>query len=146
MNYKTFIQPAQVEWRTFLWSQARLVVAAVALFAGGVPPVLFLFTGSGVYTLLRLAWIISGVASAYLGYRWYKNGQHLFGGKNRNDTVAFLISVISGLNLGWAGLVGTNIGMSIASSRPIFFIVGAIYIWAAYTLQQRWNAYGHKLF
>jgi uncharacterized membrane protein YuzA (DUF378 family) len=146
MNYKNFFQPGQVEMRTFLWSQARLVVAAVALFLGGIPPILLVLNGTIVFGLLKLAWIISGVASAYLGYRWYNNGQRVFGGKDRNDTIAFLVSVISGLNLGWTGLAGINIGMSIASNRVIFFLVGAVYVWAAYTLQQRYNAYGHKLF
>lgn len=146
MDINQFTQPAQMERNSFMWSQARLVIAAVALFAGGVPPVVYLIKGGGVWSLLRICWIISGVASGYLGYRWLNNRQHVFGGKEKYDTIAFLVGVISGLNLGWAGLAGNNIGMSITSNHIVFYIVGALYLLAAYQLQQRFRAHGHKIF
>ncbi len=140
----------QLERYSFLYSQARLLIAAVALFLGGVPVLRFLVRTPSLYgtvgTVLTITWILSGVASAYLLYRWMMNGQRLFGGKAQMDTAAFLVSVVSGINLGLVGLLGRNIGMSIAAGRIVFLIVGVIYIAAAYQLQMRWQATGKKLF
>src|SRR3989344_6701391 len=117
MTTQDFTQPAQLERYSFLWSQARLLIAAVALFIGGVPPVLAYNPIPGLYglvsSLLTLSWIISGVAALYLAYRWNANHQMLFGGKAQRDTIAFFISVVSGINLGLTGVLGNNIGMSI---------------------------------
>ena|SRR3972149_2906698 len=146
MNISNFSQPAQLERNSFLWSEARLVIASVALFAGGVPPITFLFGGGSAWGILKLAWIISGLASAYMGYRWYTGGQRVFGGKDRKDLAAFGVSVISGLNLGWTGLANNNIGMSIASGSLIFIIVGVIYLVSAWHLWGRWKARGEHLF
>ena len=60
--------------------------------------------------------------------------------------IAFFVSVVSGINLGLAGLIGTNIGMQISSNRAIFVLVGLLYVVAAYHLYQRWNANKQKLF
>jgi uncharacterized membrane protein YuzA (DUF378 family) len=148
MNMQEHTQPAALTRYSFVWSEVRLVVAAVALFLGGVPPIYFILPGAGslVTPLLRLAWIISGVASGYLLYRWSQNHQVLFGGKERLDTAALWVSVVSGLNLGLVGLLGTNIGMNILSGRVIFTLVGVIYLAAAYHLYQRWSASGQKVF
>lgn len=147
MNYQGYTQPAQLERYSFLWSQARLVIGALALFIGGVPPVLKFFPGMFAVTwpLLKLSWIISGVASVYLIYRWQTGKQTLFGGKAPVDSAAFLVSVVSGINLGLTGLLGSNIGMSISSSKLMFVLVGLLYLAAAYQLQQRWNQYGKKI-
>jgi uncharacterized membrane protein YuzA (DUF378 family) len=142
-----FSSPAQLERTGFLWSEARLALAALALFLNGVPPAVYLFGYAGpVWSIVKVAWIISGVASAYLLYRWYTGGQKVFGGTARNDVVAFAVSVISGLNLGWTGLTGSNVGMSIASGRVIFVIVGVLYVWAGVHLWRRWKARGEHLF
>jgi hypothetical protein len=147
MNLNQLTTPAGLERNSFLWSEARLGVAAVALFLGGIPPAAyFLGNSSTVWGLLRIAWIVSGLASAYLGYRWLNGGQRVFGGKDQRDTAAFLVSVISGLNLGWTGIAGNNVGMSIASGRMIFAVVGALYLVAAYHLYRRWQAYGERVF
>lgn len=135
-----------MERNSFLWSQARLVIAAVALFLGGVPPVFYLVSGGLVVGLLRIAWLISGIASFYLAYRWFMGGEKVFGGKDRNDTIAFLVSVVSGLNLGWTAISGTNIGMTISSNHVVFFLVAVVYLVSAYYLQMRYNARGNKLF
>ncbi len=140
----------ELERYSFLWSEARLLIGALALFLGGVPPIVLLLGGSAlvgiVALVLKLAWIASGVAAVYLLYRWYGNGMTVFGGKNLKDTLAFGVMVVSGLNLGIVGLIGTNIGMSIASSRPVFIIVGVVYLFCAYYLYQRWKLHGEKLF
>jgi len=147
MDINHLTQPAQLERNSFLWSEARLVIAAVALFLGGVPPVIkFVGYGDGITGILKLCWIISGVASAYLAYRWYTGGQRVFGGKDQKDTGAFLVSVLSGLNLGWTGLSGNNIGMSIASGNIIFAIVGVLYLAAGWHLWMRWKANHEHLF
>lgn len=150
MNLQHFTTPAQLERNSFLWSEVRLVVAAVALFIGGVPPALAFNPISSlvpmIFSLLKIAWLISGAASAYLLYRWYSNGQRVFGGRDAKDRGAFLVSGISGINLGLVGLLGTNIGMSIASGSLVFGAVGAVYLVAAWHLYQRWNASHQQLF
>ena len=150
MNINEHISPAKLEYYSFLWSEARLVIAAVALFVGGVPPLLYFIRLPGVYgfsnTLLTLAWLISGVASAYLLYRWYKGDRSVFGGKAPLDTAAFLVSIVSGINLGLTGVLRNNIGMSISSNQVVLIIVGALYLAAAYRLYTRWNSFGKKIF
>src|SRR3989338_5547988 len=150
MANKSYTQPAQLDKYSFLWSQTRLVIAAIALFIGGVPPVLAFNPFGALYglisPLLTLSWIISGVASVYLLYRWSTNRQMLFGGKTQMDLIAFFVSVVSGLNLGITGLLGTNIGMTISSNQFVFFIVGVIYLGAFVHLFRRWNAVGQKIF
>ncbi len=146
MDIKQHTTPEMLEKYSFLWSEVRLVIAAVALFIGGIPPILFLKLPSGLTTsLLTLCWIISGVAAVYLLYRWNEK-KTLFGAKVRLDTYAFFIMVVSGINLGIVGIFGRNIGMSIASSRIVFFAVGVAYLVAAYHLHRRWKANGGKIF
>ncbi len=147
MNINDFTTPAQLERNSFLWSEARLVVAAVALFLGGIPPVVyFLGYNSSVWGILKLCWIISGLASGYMGYRGYQNGWQVFGGKDQKDLAAMAVAVVSGINLGWTGLAGNNIGMSIASGRVIFAVVGVLYLASAYQLWTRFKARGEKVF
>jgi hypothetical protein len=146
MNYSHH----QLERYSFLWSEARLLIAALALILGGVPPIVWILGGSAYFGIvglvLKLAWIASGIAAAYLLYRWYANGMRVFGQKHTKDLLAFGVMIVSGLNLGLVGLVGTNIGMTISSSRPVFIIVAILYIFSAYYLYQRWRAHGEKLF
>ncbi len=149
MNIKHHTQPHMLEKYSFLWSEARLAIAAVALFLGGVPP-LTLIPPPILYGLgglvLTLSWIISGVASAYLLYRWIKSNKMLFGKKEAMDTVAFFVSIVSGFNLGLTGLSGTNPGMRISSNHFIFFVVAVIYLVSAYQLYRRWKTSGEKIF
>lgn len=147
MNLQQFSSPEQLERNSFLWSEVRLVIAAVALFLGGVPPAIYFIDNSGlIWSLLKICWIISGAASVYLAYRWNKGGQTVFGGKDQKDLAAFAVSVVSGINLGLAGLLGNNIGMSIASGGAVFTVVGLLYLVCAYHLYQRWQAHGSRVF
>ncbi len=134
---------------SFWWSEVRLVVAAIALLIGGVPPV-YLLAPPSLFGITRLGlvicWIISGIASGYLLYRWYDGGQKLFGKKDPKDTVSFLILAISGLNLGFAGVFGRNLGMTIASGRLVFAVVAIIYLLAAWQLWNHAQKHGGKLF
>ena len=127
----------QLELYSFWWSEVRLVIAAVALFIGGVPPI-YLIAPSAIYAMtalgFKLAWIISGLAAGYLLYRWYDGGQKLFGGKEHKDTVAFLVLALSGLNLGFAGVFGRNLGMSVTMNHLVLLVVGALYIYSAWQL------------
>jgi len=148
MNIQHHTHPDQLERYSFLWSEARLVVAALALFLGGYPPVLYFFPmlAGTTMPLLKLSWIVSGAASAYLIYRWHGGERKLFGAREQWDMYAFFVSVVSGLNLGLTGLTGNNIGMSIAYGKPIFAVVGLIYLIAAWHLWQRWSAARQKMF
>ncbi len=144
-------QPEKLERYAFLWSEARLVIAAIALFLGGVPPVVKLLIllpmlNGLIMPLLTLAWIISGVVSAYLLYRWNLAGKKVFGGSDTRNTVAFFVNIISGFNLGLTGLMGTNIGMRITSNEIVFIIVGILYLASAWHLWQRWKGFGEKMF
>lgn len=146
MNIMRHTHPDNLEKYSFLWSEVRLVIAAIALFLGGVPPILKIASSSLVFPLLTVAWIISGAASGYLLYRWNVSGQKLFGGTDTKDKIAFLVSVVSGINLGIVGITGKNIGMSIYSSYPIFIIVGLIYLASFWHLHTRWHTSGKRLF
>lgn len=147
MNIKECSSPEKLEEYSFKWSQIRLLVAAVALFIGGIPPVLYFFPGSALLSLfLKLAWIMSGFASGYMLYRWNLGKRMVFGGSQQKDVIAFFVSVVSGLNLGVTGLLGLNIGMSVFSNKLIFILVGLLYLAAAYHLQIRWKANGKKMF
>jgi hypothetical protein len=125
----------------FWWSEVRLGIAAVALFIGGVPPI-YLVVQPSLYPfvgiLLKIAWIVSGLTAGYLLYRWYDTGQKLFGHKDHRDLLSFLVVVLSGMNLGFAGLFGQNLGMTVTSSHLVFIVVGFIYIFSAWKL---WNGY-----
>lgn len=146
MDLNVHTHPDKLEKYSFLWSEARLLVAAIALFIGGKPPVLLILPIPIVYSLLTIAWIISGLVSGYLLYRWHKNGKKLFGGKDKKDTIAFFVNVVSGFNLGITGLVGTNIGMSISSNYIVFIAAGFLYLVTAYHLWMRYTASNQKIF
>lgn len=138
---------SQLDTYAFYWSEVRLIIAAVALFLGGVPPLYYVMPSFALAApLLKVCWIISGIAVAYLAYRWYTSGQMVFGGSSTRDKAAFFVMVISGLNLGLTGLLGQNIGMNIWSGQIVFLVVGVLYLWAAWHLFQRWNSHGKKLF
>lgn len=150
MDITEHTHPDKLEKYSFLWSELRLLIAAVALFIGGVPPILFLIRVPFLYgiigTLLTLCWIVSGLASGYLLYRWFTGGKRVFGTNDWKDTTAFFVSVISGFNLGIAGLSGSNIGMAISSNSILFIIVGMLYLVSAWYLFKRWKESGKKLF
>lgn len=150
MSTHDFFKPHSLERNSFLWSQARLIIAAVALLLGGVPVLKFVipfgFLNGLVGLVLILAWLASGLASGYLLYRWIKGNKILFGTKRPRDTAAFLVSVISGLNLGIVALLGRNIGMSITTNYIIFVIVAVLYIATAIYLQRRWKQAGERVF
>lgn len=146
MDIKIHATPSKLERYSFLWSLLRLLIAAVSLIIGGYPIALRLLYLPLTSSLLTLSWIISGIASVYLAYRWNADGRKLFGGTETKDTVAFFAMVISGVNLGLVGLIGQNIGMNISSSKLVFIIVGVFYVICAYYLHTRWKAYGEKIF
>jgi hypothetical protein len=130
-----------------MWSEARLLLAAVALLMGGVPAIFLVMPGSPLtLSLLHLAWLITGAATIYLAYRWHMAEHTLFGKKDSMDTFAYVVLLVSGINLGWVGVSGHNIGMSIWSGRFIFVVVGILYLWTAYYLWNRWNKAGKRLF
>ncbi len=150
MDAYEFSKTRTLERYSFLWSEARLVIAAIALFLGGVPVLRVILPIPGLYgfvgLILTLSWIISGVVSGYLLYRWMKSNKTLFGGKNQRDAVAFFVNIISGFNLGITGLFGRNIGMTISSNRVIFGAVAILYLLVAVYLFRRWKESGRRIF
>ena len=146
-SMKQLTSARALERMSFMWSEARLLIAALALFLGGVPPIIE-FAGwlPGVGLGLTLAWVISGLASLYLAYRWFSAGEKIFGTGNSRDLLAFTVLVVSGINLGLAGVLGRNIGMSISSSYIVFIVVGLLYLWSAYYLWKRWKKHNERLF
>lgn len=150
MSFTHHTHPDALERYAFYWSEARLVIAAVALFLNAYPPLVLILGSLGLenvaWWVLKFAWLISGVSAVYLLYRWLHGGQRLFGHTLAKDSIAFFVLVLSGLNLGIVGLIGQNIGMSIASSYPIFVLVGVVYLAAAYHLYMRWSEAGQKMF
>ncbi len=149
MEINEYKNPNALERYSFWWSEARLVIAAVALFLGGTSPVWFItppIIKGVIGILLGLCWIVSGIVSVYLLYRWFNAKKMLFGGKMTRDIVAFFVNIISGLNLGITGVSGDNPGMSITTNRFIFVIVGLVYLWSALYLYRRFVAHGRKLF
>lgn len=149
MSLHHHTRPDALERYAFLWSEARLLIAALAFLIGGVPPI-YLIAPSSLFAIARTGllacWIISGIASLYLLYRWWVGGQKVFGKKDPKDTIAFLLMALSGINLGLAGLLSKNIGMTILSGRLVFFVTAAAYLFIAYHLYNRWKASGEKLF
>ncbi len=148
MDIKHHTHPDQLETYSFWWTEARLVLAALALLMGGIPAVFLLVPGAfGItWPLLKLCWLISGAASAYLAYRWYTGGMKVFGGKDNKDMAAFIISVVSGINLGLTGLLGANIGARILGGRVFFAIAGIVYLVVAAYLLKRYNESGKRVF
>ena len=144
------MHPNDLERYAFWWSEARLLIAAVALFLGGIPPIWYFIRIPALFGIIQpaltLCWMVSGVASVYLLIGWWGNKQMLFGNSDRKDRVAFFVMIISGLNLGAAGLIGKNIGMSISSNYSIFLLVGALYVVSAIYLYSRWSSHGNKMF
>ena len=150
MDIKEHTNPDALEKYAFLWSEVRLPIAALALFLGGVPPVYYLLRIPGLIGIvgggLTICWLISGLASLYLLYRWYVGGQKIFGKSDMQDMVAFFVLVVSGINLGLVGVTGSNIGMRISSNYIVFIIVGVLYLWAMWRLYSQWSKNGKKLF
>lgn len=132
----------------FYWSLARMGIAVLSLFFGATP-----FLGKFVgYNLMMLAWLVSGVASVYLGYRWYTGGKTVFGGKNQKDTIAFLIMVVTGINLGYTA-IDTNVGMNFTYSLVgsmnlddiVYKATAVLYALVAYYLYKRFKENGERV-
>ena len=149
MNIHDLSKPEQLEKWSFIWSEARLVIAAVALLIGGIPVLSALLPLPALFGLIRLvltlSWIISGLASIYLAYRWYTGGRKLFGKQDIKDTTAFFISIITGVNLGLTGIFGNNPGMSLMSGPGIFRITALVYLIVAVYLYWRWKQSGQRI-
>ena len=135
---------------SFLWNEARLVIAALSLIFGATPLLytLFSYSASG---LLTLGSVISGLTGAYLLYMWFQHDKKLFGQSDTLDLVAFMIAALSGIHLGLGGLLGTNFIM--ATLSPLGFLLtiaiyggGLLYLWSAWHLHVRYKENGGKLF
>lgn len=149
MNINEHTNPNKLERYAFLWSEVRLLVASVSLISGGVPVVFKIFR-VGFYGLivsfLNLFYILSGIASVYLLYRWNAGGRKLFGGNDTKDLVTFMIMNVSGINLGLMPILSKNLGMSFVAGQIFFVITGLAYIFSAYHLYTKWKANGEKVF
>ncbi len=148
MNAETSLSKGNLERYSFMWSLARMGIGALSLFFGATP-ILYTFVGGSV---MSVAWLISGVASIYLGYQWYQGGRTLFGTKKTQDTVAFLLMVLTGINLGYAA-IGGNISMmftysvvSASVASLVFKATALAYLGAGYYLYTRWKASAERMF
>jgi hypothetical protein len=136
-----------MERYAFLWSLCRMAIAVLSLFLGASPILL----GIVGYQVMMLAWLISGVAALYLGYRWFSGGKRVFGGNNQKDTWAFLIMVVTGINLGYTAF-STNIGMNLAYSIVgmsladlLYKATAVLYAVVVYYLYKRWKENGERV-
>jgi len=151
MDIKEHTTPEKLEKYSFLYSEIRLLVAAVALIIGGMPPVMYVamlvpaLMGL-LTTLLTLGQILSGVAAGYLLYLWQQKEWRVFGAQKGADIAAFAIMIGSGLHLGIAGLFRVNIGMTVTMSYSVFVIAGILYVLSAIYLFKRWKEKGEQLF
>jgi hypothetical protein len=151
METEEYTTAKKLERYSFLYSELRLIVAAVALGIGGVPPVMYVavmlpMLSMFIATLLSLAQILAGLASAYLVFRWQQHGWQVFGGKQQADQLAFFVSTFSGIHLGIAGLAGVNIGMQFTMSYVVFAVAALAYVISAWYLYKRWKEEGERLF
>ena len=150
MDVQEHTKPENMLRYSFLWNEARLVIAAISLLWGATP-VLSRFMSSSGYGIYVICSVISGVVGVYLLYLWNKAGRKLFGGNDRKDLIAFMIATLSGVHLGLGGLLGTNIAMSIIGYSGLLFtlaviVTGLLYLWSAWHLWQQYKTHGEKLF
>ena len=146
MDISKHTHPQRLERYSFLWSLARLIFAALALLTGGTPIVTRILPFGLVNNIIILTWMISGLASGYLIFRWFKKGQKLYGTKKPLDLIPFFIMIVSGFNLGIAGFFGTNPGMLIIRNNYVFVLVSLIYIVTTVYNFKRWMSNDEKLF
>ncbi len=145
MDMNEHTKPENLLKYAFYYNEVRLVLAAITLLLGKMSPVLMYFyiplVSSLAGALMTLAWILAGVAAGYLLYLWWQGGKTLWGTDDIKDRVAFAIAIISGLHLGWAGLFGVNIGMSVLPMLNIVMpVAGLLYLWSAWHLFHRYKA------
>ena len=112
MDPKEHTTPAMLQRYAFLWMMACLALTALSLFFGATP-IAFMILGSSAYSLLNLSWLISGIASAYLGYIWFKGDKTVFGTSDQKTKILFLIMVVTGLNIGLVAFLNQNILMNL---------------------------------
>ena len=138
----------KLEMYAFVWLLLLLLFSAAAMFLGAQPLVLKVAgsSSSGVYSLLNLAWIVSGVAAVYLTYLWVKGGKQVFGGNDQKSKFAFFFMLVAGYNMGLTGVLGNNIFLSFASGMALYVIAGALCLISAYLLWTGWKANGQSLF
>lgn len=147
MDISKHTTSSNLERYAFYWLLALLVFSAGALFLGARPPItLILGYSSLVFSVLKLMWIISGVAAVYLTYSWVQNKKRVFGGTEKKDMAAFWFMILCGYNLGIMGLMGMNIYFQIAMGYFVYIITGiAALVFAGY-LYKRWLDCGQRLF
>lgn len=145
MDIEAHTQPDSLERYAFWWLMALLVFSAAAMFMDA-RPALTLIVGYSAWSLLKLAWIVSGAAAVYLVYRWNQTGKKVFGGDDSKDKLAFWFMILTGLNVGLTGVTGNNIYLSIFYGSLVYVATGVACLAAAYHMHTRWKANGEKLF
>ncbi len=144
MDLNEHTKPQNLLKYAFYYNEVRLVLAAITLLLGKMSPALTYFyipvVTALAASLMTLAWILAGVSAAYMLYLWFQGGKTLWGEDNIQDRLAFAIAIISGLHLGWAGLFGINIGMTVLPLLSIVMpIAGLLYLWSAFHLIKRYK-------
>lgn len=140
----------RIEYYAFMWSMARMALAAIALLLGGMPLAVYVsqlidasFAYEIVRPLLSLSWILSGLAALYLLYRWSLNEYRIFNSTDRNKRIAIIVLIVSGINLSLTPILSKNIGISIAFGAPFYQLIlyagAAVYLWVLFSLWTAWK-------
>jgi len=103
------------------------------------------YDSMAVWSLLDIAWIVSGIAAGYLVYEWLQHSRQVFRG-NRNATYAFWFMILTGVNVGIAGILGPNLFLNIFSSSLFHYVTGALCLFAAIYLFIAWRRSGGVIF
>ena len=148
MSINEHTSPAKLERYAFYWLLLLLLFSAAALFLGARPAITLVtgYYSSSVWSLLNVAWLISGAAAAYLTYLWLQNGKQVVGTSDTKTQVTFWFMLLAGYNLGITGLLGNNIFLNVINNKILWYATGVLCLLAAYRLYTQWKANDESLF
>lgn len=141
-----YLDSVRLDRLAIWWSLMRMVLVASILLFGYVP----LLGGlSFMAPFVPWLWMVSGLVSIYLAYRWFVSDMKLLNETDILATAAFWLMIISGLNLGLASF-GDNFGMAIVADVPmsdlILKAVGVAYLLSVGFLYRKWSQSGLLFF
>ena len=146
MDIQQYTSPDKLERYSFLTLLSALGFSAIALFNGGYPIITMILGYSNSYSLLSIAWLVSGAAAVYLSYLYWKNNKKVFGGGDKKSELAFLFALLLGYNLGLTALIRENIFFNIFHGTILFVAFGVLCVVVGYILYTKWKSNDEKLF
>lgn len=141
-----YLDSVRLDRLAIWWSLVRMVLVASVLLFGAVP-----LLGQLVFLspFVPWLWVVSGLFSVYLGYRWFVSDMKLVSHNDLLSTLSFLLVILSGLNLGLASF-SQNFGMflveDVLMSDFIVKAVGVLYLLVAGYLYRQWSESGYLSF